>query len=105
MGRVVRRRWGRARSDLTRSVLYFKLIREIDQCLRFEGPVAPQRQLFASPEEAASHLAKALESGADIAGICGSNLPTFISGRTSVAWCHCRRPKNALARLSGGAVG
>src|SRR5262247_973174 len=34
---------------------YLKLIRE-EQCLRFEGPVARERQPFASPEEAASHL-------------------------------------------------
>ena len=42
-----------------------------DQYPRFEGEVAPEPHLFASPHEAARDAkAKALEFGADIAGIC-----------------------------------
>lgn len=38
---------------------------------RFSGPVAETRRVFASPEDAASHLkTKAREFGADITGIC-----------------------------------
>jgi len=49
---------------------YLRLIRETQQP-RFTGDVAPQRHVFASPLEAATHLKdKAQEFGADIAGIC-----------------------------------
>lgn len=42
-----------------------------DQYLRFDGPVAPERRAFTSPEDAAHELkARALEFGADIVGIC-----------------------------------
>jgi epoxyqueuosine reductase QueG len=54
-----------------------------DQHPRFDGPVAPERHAFASPEEAASHLkAKAREFGADIVGICVIEPGDIYHGRT-----------------------
>ena len=42
-----------------------------DQYARFDGEVAAERHVFASPGDAARHVkAKAIEFGADIAGIC-----------------------------------
>ena len=61
---------------------YLTQIRD-EQCLRFEGPVAPERHLFASSKEAAEHLKqKALEFGADIVGICEIEPSDVYQGRT-----------------------
>lgn len=67
-------------------------IEDVDACLRqiyddqyprFEGPVAPTRHDFASDEEAARHLKdKAIEFGADIAGICAIEPSDVYRGRT-----------------------
>jgi ferredoxin len=49
------------------------LLRRIydDQYARFDGEVAAERRIFASPADAARHLKdKAMEFGADIVGIC-----------------------------------
>jgi epoxyqueuosine reductase len=49
---------------------YLRKIYE-DQYPRFDGPIAPERHDFSSPEDAAQHFkAKAVEFGADIVGIC-----------------------------------
>ena len=61
---------------------YLTQIRD-EQCARFEGPVAPQRHLFASPKAAAEHLKqKAVEFGADIVGICEIEPSDVYQGRT-----------------------
>jgi ferredoxin len=61
---------------------YLTQIRD-EQCLRFEGPVAPARHRFASPKDAAEHLKeKALEFGADIVGICEIEPSDVYQGRT-----------------------
>lgn len=50
---------------------------------RFEGPVAPARHEFGSPDEAAAHLkAVAREHGADIVGICTIEPSDIYRGRT-----------------------
>jgi epoxyqueuosine reductase len=50
--------------------VYLRRIHE-EQVPRFTGPVAPARQVFASPEAAAAAVkARAIEYGADIVGIC-----------------------------------
>ena len=62
--------------------VYLTQIRD-EQCLRLEGPVAPERHHFASPKEAASHLKeKAREFGADIVGICEIEPSDVYHGRT-----------------------
>ena len=54
-----------------------------DQYPSFDGPVATTRHEFASPEEAAAHLkARALEFGADIAGICEIEPSDIYRGRS-----------------------
>jgi hypothetical protein len=54
-----------------------------EQYPRFDGPVAPQRHDFASPEAAAAHLKqKALEFGADIVGICEIEPSDVYRGKT-----------------------
>ena len=54
-----------------------------DQYPRFEGPVAPERHDFASPEDTALHLKnKAIELGADIVGICEIEPSDVYHGRT-----------------------
>jgi ferredoxin len=61
---------------------YLRQIRE-DQDTRFDGPVAPTRHEFASPEAAAAHLKdKALALGADIVGICAIEPSDVYRGRT-----------------------
>ncbi|MET0556117.1 MAG: hypothetical protein ABW221_23965 [Vicinamibacteria bacterium] len=61
---------------------YLKEIREL-QYPRFDGPVAPQRRVFASEEDAAADVkAKALELGADIVGICRIEPSDVYRGRT-----------------------
>jgi epoxyqueuosine reductase QueG len=54
-----------------------------DQYARFDGDVAPERRVFASPEDAAAHLkARALELGAGIVGICEIEPSDVYRGRT-----------------------
>lgn len=54
-----------------------------DQYPRFDGPVAPARHDFASPEEAARALKeKAIEFGADLVGICRIEPSDVYQGRT-----------------------
>jgi epoxyqueuosine reductase QueG len=61
---------------------YLRLIRE-EQQPRFTGEVASHRREFASPQEASVHLKqKALEFGADIAGICAIEPADVYQGRT-----------------------
>lgn len=61
---------------------YLQLI-YADQYKRFEGVVSGARVQFASPEEASRHLKhKALECGADIAGICEIEPSDVYAGRT-----------------------
>jgi len=49
---------------------------------RFNGPVAPERHVFASPEDASAHLkARAREFGADLAGICAIEPSDVYRGR------------------------
>lgn len=60
---------------------YLRLIRETQQP-RFTGAVASLRRVFDSPREAAAHLKdKALEFGADIAGICEIEASDVYRGR------------------------
>src|SRR6478735_8965600 len=61
---------------------YLRLIRE-EQQPRFTGPVCATRHPFASAADAAAHLKqKALEFGADIAGICEIEPSDIYRGRT-----------------------
>jgi epoxyqueuosine reductase QueG len=61
---------------------YLRKIYE-DQQPRFDGEVASERVRFGSPDEAATHLkAKAMEFGADIAGICEIEPSDVYRGRT-----------------------
>jgi epoxyqueuosine reductase QueG len=62
-----------------------EILRKIhdEQYPRFEGPVAPARREFPSPADAAAHLkGRALEFGADIAGICEIEPSDIYRGRT-----------------------
>ena len=54
-----------------------------DQYPRFDGPIAPTQRTFASPDAAARHLKeRALEFGADIAGVCEIEPSDVYRGRT-----------------------
>ena len=67
-------------------------IAEVDEILlrireeqepRFNGPIAPERVAFESPEDAARQLkARALEFGADIVGICAIEPSDVYRGRS-----------------------
>jgi epoxyqueuosine reductase len=62
--------------------VYLRRIYE-EQVPRFTGPVAPARQVFASPEAAAAVVkARAIEDGADIVGICEIEPSDVYRGRT-----------------------
>ena len=61
---------------------YLRKIRE-EQEPRFTGPVAAERRLFASPEQASNDLKAAAERcGADIVGICEIEPADVYRGRT-----------------------
>jgi epoxyqueuosine reductase QueG len=61
---------------------YLRQIYE-DQYPRFDGPVAPERHEFESPEAAARHLKeKAIAFGADVVGICRIEPSDVYRGRT-----------------------
>ena len=54
-----------------------------EQYPRFNGDIAAERRIFASPEAAAQHLKeKSLEFGADIVGICEIESSDVYQGRT-----------------------
>lgn len=54
-----------------------------NQYPRCDGPVAPERYLFSSPQHAADHLKqKAVEFGGDIVGICAIEPTDVYRGRT-----------------------
>jgi epoxyqueuosine reductase len=61
---------------------YLRLIYQ-EQEPRFSGPIAPERHLFGSPEEASLHLKeRARAFGADIVGICEIEPSDMYRGRT-----------------------
>ncbi|MEO5931401.1 MAG: reductive dehalogenase domain-containing protein [Candidatus Kapaibacterium sp.] len=71
------------RSNAVPEVMEYRRRIQEEQYPRFQGPVAPARHPFASPEEAAAIVkAKAEELGADIVGICRIEPSDIYRGRS-----------------------